>query len=82
MLDVAAVADAALTDYFVQNEVNHQPIIVSLTEVMAYGGPQFSYTVINGAQIVAAMQAAGRLFAFCLVVDADGYQQEQAITAA
>lgn len=69
-----AAADPALVAHYQAAGVNAAPVMVQRHDDLAY-------SVISGHEVVAAMQAAGLTWCWCLVMDAS-YQQERALVAA
>lgn len=82
---VTTAAQPALVAHLQSAGINSTPVTVTRREVRpAAGGPvSYAYDVAAGHEIVAAAQAAGIDFIWCLVVlDAEAAHAEQAAIAA
>lgn len=82
---VTTAAQPALVAHLQTAGINATPVTVTRREVRpaAGGSAQYAYDVITGHEIVAAAQAAGCDFIWCLVVlDAEAAHAEQSAIAA
>lgn len=74
-LTTDATADQALVAHYQATGANTSPVMVQRHD-------DWTYSVIDGHQVVAAMQAAELTWCWCLVINAGAYQQEHALLAA